>query len=380
MMGGSGSHNYNGYARGSPLDYDTSRDIGILINEDKMAYGVTYLRHGIPQIAHASRDVIISAGAILSPLMLMKSGVGPPQILRDANIPIHEALPGVGQNLGDHPLAQLTFEIGNAAAAAAFDAILPESDFEKELIKFHSTPRDGVFAKIRAQQAFLVSSRAKENGEKGWPDILLISTLFPEQNTSQMYFSIALGRPRSRGSVTLNRKAYLSREVNDENLAAIDLGSLADHTDLEVMLEALRMVLKIKETSAFKRLDLKLSSVIPPSCKIYRFDSNNFWKCYITHTTKTFWHYSGTCKMGPKSDPFAVVDSKFRVFGIRALRVVDASVLPMSTGSNTNAPTLLVAEKAACCILRNHLQPNFGDKFCPLDYPWLFKPVVDPHK
>ncbi|XP_035713798.1 oxygen-dependent choline dehydrogenase-like [Folsomia candida] len=142
----------------------------VLIDENKIAYGVTYLRHGIPQIAHASKEVIISAGAILSPIMLMKSGIGPSQTLHAAKIPIVQDLPGVGQNLLDHADIHFKFQILNPSAAQTLYPTLSDSGLQDELIKFQAPIKTGAFSTENVHQAFIVSSRAKRDNEGNWPD------------------------------------------------------------------------------------------------------------------------------------------------------------------------------------------------------------------
>ncbi|XP_021961768.1 L-sorbose 1-dehydrogenase-like [Folsomia candida] len=203
----------------------------ILINENKVAYGVTYLRHGIPQIAHASREVIISAGAVLSPIMLMKSGIGPANTLQSANIlpsitgkyrlrtlyfkrrafleliPIVQDLPGVGQNLMDHASIQFQFQILNPSAVQALNPLLSDAGWEDSLIKFQTPVRTGAIVENTRQQAFMV------------------------------YINAEFGRPKSRGCVILNTDAYSSGEIDDEKLVSLDLGSFTDPTDIDVLLE-----------------------------------------------------------------------------------------------------------------------------------------------
>ncbi|OXA44664.1 Choline dehydrogenase, mitochondrial [Folsomia candida] len=292
---------------------------GILLNGDKVAYGVTYLRHGIPQIAHASREVIISAGAVLSPIMLMKSSIGPAKILQAAKIPIVQDLPGVGQNLMDHAAIHFKFQILNPSAVQALNPLVSDHAFEDAIIKFQSPVKTGPFVENSLHQAFVVSSRARRENEGHWPDY-------------HLFF----------------------------------------YTDLQ----SLRLVFKIKETAPFQALNLKYLPDVPAPCKLHNFGSDEYWRCYIVQTSSSAWHFSGSCIMGRRDDPLAVVDSELKVRGVSQLRVVDASVLPTSTNGNTNAPTLLVAEKAACQILRDYLHPYSDPNFCPLDNPAYFKPFV----
>ncbi|XP_035713775.1 oxygen-dependent choline dehydrogenase [Folsomia candida] len=348
----------------------------ILIDENKVAYGVTYLRHGIPQIAHASKEVIVSAGAILSPIMLMKSGIGPSQTLRAANIPIVQDLPGVGQNLLDHADIHFKFQIQNPSAAQTLYPFFTESGMQDELIKFQAPIKTGAFSTENVHQAFIVSSRAKRDNEGNWPDYHLFFQMNDLAglaiNATQIRMRVEFGRPKSRGCVFLNTEAYAAGEVDDEKLVSLDLGIFTDPTDIDVLLEGIRLVFSISKTGAFQPLDLRYKPEVPEACKFYPFDSDDYWKCYIMQTSSTSFHMSGTCVMGRRDDPLAVVDSELKVRGVSRLRVVDASVLPTSTNGNPNAPTQLAAEKTACLMLRDYLDPNSDPNMCPLDNPAFF--------
>ncbi|XP_035714143.1 glucose dehydrogenase [FAD, quinone] isoform X2 [Folsomia candida] len=359
-----------------PLRYSQVQKV--LINENKVAYGVTYLRHGIPQIAHASREVIISAGAVLSPIMLMKSGIGPANTLQAAKIPIVQDLPGVGQNLLDHAAIHFKFQILNPSAAQALNPLLSESGWEDAFIKLQAPVRTGAVVENLRHQAFVVSSRARRENEGHWPDYHLFFYMDLKSgldtNATYININVEFGRPKSRGCVILNTYAHSSGEIDDEKLVSLDLGSLTDPTDIDVLLEGIRLIFKISKTAAFQALNLKYVPDVPTPCKLHNFDSDEYWRCYIVQTSSSAWHLSGSCIMGGRDDPLAVVDSELKVRGVSQLRVVDASVLPTSTNGNTNAPTLLVAEKAACQILRDYLQPYSDPNFCPLDNPGYFKP------
>ncbi|XP_035713465.1 glucose dehydrogenase [FAD, quinone] [Folsomia candida] len=276
----------------------------VLINGNKIAYGVTYLRHGIPQIDHASREVIISAGAILSPVMLMQSGIGPAKLLNSANIPIVQDLPGVGQNLLDHADVLLKFEIQNPSAAQALYPILSETALQDELVKFQAPLKTGAFSGENVHQAFIVSSRAKRENEGNWPDYHLYFQLdLPtglETNTTNINMRVEFGRPKSRGCIILNTEAYAAGELDDEKLVTFDLGTFTDPTDIDVLLEGIRLIFSISKTTAFQALDLRYKPEVVEPCKFYPFDSDDYWKCYIVQTADTAWHLSGTCIMGKK--------------------------------------------------------------------------------
>lgn len=106
-----------------------------------------------------------------------------------------------------------------------------------------------------------------------------------------------------------------------------------------------------------RSINATLNPNVPGDCEKYQQLSDDFWACLAKHYTQTIYHPSGTCKMGPESDPLAVVDAQLRVYGIDRLRVIDASIMPTITSGNTNIPTVMIAEKAADMIKINYLRP-----------------------
>ncbi|OXA45411.1 Glucose dehydrogenase [FAD, quinone] [Folsomia candida] len=267
-------------------------------------------------------------------------------------------------------------KIQNPSAAQTLYPFFTESGMQDELIKFQAPIKTGAFSTENVHQAFIVSSRAKRDNEGNWPDYHLFFQMNDLAglaiNATQIRMRVEFGRPKSRGCVFLNTEAYAAGEVDDEKLVSLDLGIFTDPTDIDVLLEGIRLVFSISKTGAFQPLDLRYKPEVPEACKFYPFDSDDYWKCYIMQTSSTSFHMSGTCVMGRRDDPLAVVDSELKVRGVSRLRVVDASVLPTSTNGNPNAPTQLAAEKTACLMLRDYLDPNSDPNMCPLDNPAFF--------
>ncbi|XP_021964220.1 oxygen-dependent choline dehydrogenase [Folsomia candida] len=321
----------------------------ILIDENNNAYGVAYTRHGIPQIAHAKKEVIVSAGSFGSPILLTKSGIGQQDVLKAAKIPLKKNVPGVGKNLWDHVMLILTFRRN--------DPSYRDPNFLEELKKFQ-TDRTGYFAHQRRTQAFASSSRAKTDGEPEWGDIQvqMIDQPFIEENPGGAVWEISLSRPKSSGEFLFNASAYVQGETANGKLGLSNFKYFNDSTDLDVMVEGINLAIKIMEgTKAFKANGYKLDeSFVPSACKKFPSRSAEMWKCVLKRLGTTQWHWSGTCKMGKASDPMAVVNSKMQVFGIEKLRVVDASVMPKVTNANLNAATMAVAQKGVTEILHKY--------------------------
>ncbi|ODM87941.1 Oxygen-dependent choline dehydrogenase [Orchesella cincta] len=325
----------------------------VLIDENKKAYGIVYERHGIPQIAHASKEVIISSGIFSSPLLLMKSGVGPRDQLEEAGIAVKHELPEVGQNLIDHLIFDLNKIQYNASIIPYIPRMPDEQDFEEMLQKYHETG-EGILGYLnQGPQAFIVSSRAKQDGQEGWPDIQIIYVPMcpiPEGNeapTSCIY--LLLGRPKSRGNMRLNATAYRSGIRNDDvKLALIDFKYLEGEgsSDADVVLEAIDLAFDIINSTVMQKYGTFYGDEPHSACLSFEFLSKDYWRCVITQTIHSGYHGVGTCSLG------SVVDSKFRVQGISNLRVADASVFPAVPNANINGPVMMLAEKAASDILQ----------------------------
>ncbi|XP_035715563.1 oxygen-dependent choline dehydrogenase 1 [Folsomia candida] len=332
-----------------------SRVDKILIDERNYAYGVAYKRHGIPQIAHARREVIVACGTMSSPLLLIRSGVGPEDTLRKAKIPVKSSLPGVGSNLRDHIGVFLQFTSLNKNST--LQPILRDQDVQTELLKFQGNPRSGYFTRMTVgPQAFIVSSQSKSAGEYGWPDLQLGITQYPSigsANDVSVQLYVVLGRAETEGEIRLNVSAYQSNpDADDVALATVDFKDFANSRDENAMLEGISLAFKIMEgTSPFQSMKVKYTGPSVPACAYHFPNSANFWRCYIRQTYIGWLHIVGTCKMGQDSDPMSVVDSKLRVRGIQNLRVVDASILPALPNTNINAVVMAVAEKVASELL-----------------------------
>ncbi len=312
--------------------------------QDGRAVGITYLdKNQSQQRVNAKREVILSLGAFNSPQLLMLSGVGPKQELEEKGIKVTHDLPGVGKNLQEHAdvmvIRNAKKKIGGPMGATLYQAI---HDFPSYL--FYPLRKKGVPASHHAETGgFFKSSPDKNLPDLQWTfapaklndhgrDLMALTKIGYSAH-------ITLLRPKSRGEVTLNSSSAL-------DAPNIDLNMLSHPDDVKDLVAGLRQTRELMQAPAFD--DYKSDEVYPgPGC-----ESDAALEEYVRRKANHIYHPIGTCKMG--DDDMAVVDPELRVHGLQGLRVVDASVMPSLIGGNTNAPTIMIAEKAAEMIINSH--------------------------
>lgn len=331
--------------------------------------GVEYERFGKLLNAKASKEVILSAGAIGSPKILLLSGIGPAQDLNDLEIPLKANLP-VGQNLQDH--------VGAIAGPFTINqpvSILPERDMTPDAAKLWVENGTGPFSLTFARSvALLTSEWAKGSGESNWPDLLLglasngisqdmdqiMAKLYnmrpevmreflnPVKGKDAFAILLSYSRPKSRGTLRLK-----SANFHDEPLIDPAYFTDTNQLDLRITVEAMKKIVELSENApSFQRLGSKLSPVPFPPCKHLPFRSDVYWECYTRQYSVTLHHFCGTVAMGQRGSPNAVVDSDLRVIGVTGLRVMDASVMPTLISTNTNAATMMIAEQGSDLVKR----------------------------
>jgi choline dehydrogenase len=296
------------------LEIITDTHVRRLIIIDGVCRGVEYLAGATPIAATATREVILTAGAIGSAQLLMLSGVGPADHLAELGIDVEVDLPGVGANLHDHPMSTVVFE--------------------------HAAPLAGDPRNIWGQGVGLVHTDAATDG----PDlqILLISQPYRSQTLpgpdpdGGYAIAFAAMLPESRGTVRL-----ASRDASAAPL--IDPNYLGDPRDQRVMIDGLRIAQKIGAATA---LDDWRGAEAQPGRPLQGDDAV---LDYLRQSLVVYFHYAGTCRVG--TDDLAVVDPELRVRGISRLRVADASIMPSPVSANTNATVFAIAERAAQLII-----------------------------
>ncbi|XP_063833970.1 glucose dehydrogenase [FAD, quinone]-like [Ostrinia nubilalis] len=328
----------------------------VLINPTKkIAYGVRYFRNGRWYRAHASKEVILSAGALNSPKILMLSGIGPRRQLRALGIKVLKNLK-VGYNLHDHATTNAMLMSLTNKTSTQISAI----NIIREVKRYYSSKnKDGPLSATGPLYvtAFVRTPFADE--DETVPDIqfhfdgrhlrefysdpttYLSTSIFPFSYYDSINVRPILLLPQSRGFLTLNT----THPVFGQPL--IYPRFFTDQRDVDTLVAALKMVVELENTRAFKENGVEFVRCPVEACQAFQWGTDEYFFCLLTRYTGTIFHPSGTCKMGPESDKRAVVDPRLKVYGIRHLRVADASIMPNIVRGNTNAPVIMIGEKVS---------------------------------
>jgi choline dehydrogenase len=290
------------------------------------AVGVEYSSDGAPEQTRAAREVILCGGTVNSPQVLMLSGIGPADALRSLEIAVVADLPGVGQNLQDHVLTGIAYTCTRPISLTNAERL----DHVMEYMLFHR----GKLSSNAAEAGGFVHLRPDAPAPElqfHFAPAFFVDHGFTRPPGHGFSLGPTVLRPRSRGQITLKSRDPLAPPALEPNY-------LADEADLRLLIDAMRLARRIAESHAFDRY--RGAQFMGPED-----DSDAAIMAFLSERAETLYHPVGTCKMG--DDPLAVVDSRLRVRGVAGLRVVDASIMPTLTGGNTNAPTIMIAEKAA---------------------------------
>jgi len=315
-----------------------------IIMKGSLAAGVQYQQDGKVQTARCNREVICCAGSIGSPVLLQRSGIGPSSVLRSAGIEILHDLPGVGENLQDHLEVYFQHECLQPITLNDKLGLLSKARIGARWLLF----KDGLGSTNHFESCAFIRSAAGLQ----WPDIqyhfLPAAMRYDGQSAVQGHgFQVHVGpnKPASRGHVHI-------RDNNPLSKPAILFNYLQDPEDIAKWRCCIRLT---REILAQPALDPYRGKEIQPSVAIQSDADVDEW---VRNKVESAYHPAGTCKMGASEDPFAVIDANCRLRGIEGLRVVDSSIFPSLTNGNLNAPTIMVAEKAADLILGKKLAPS----------------------
>jgi choline dehydrogenase len=315
------------------LTVRTSVQVFDILFESKRAALVSFQHENGSAQERAQREIILCAGAIESPHLLMLSGIGPADHLRSLDIPVLCDLPGVGANLQDHPAVAVAFECNQPVSLAGAESLA-------NLLRYMSFKKGPLTSNVGEGGGFVKTSPTLDA-----PDLqyhfapgYFIEHGFQQIKDHAFTFGPTLVHPQSRGRLTL-------RSSNPLDSPLIHANYFSDARDTQRMLEGVKLARSIAATGPLAKY-AKREMLPGPGAK-----ADQALRDHIAKYAETLYHPVGTCKMG--SDAAAVVDSELRVRGVEGLRVVDASVMPTIPGGNTNAPTIMIAEKAADMIKGN---------------------------
>lgn len=333
---GSTAATYLAAAKGrGNLQIETGVVAGKLLFDGRRCTGVSCVRDGKNLQVSARREVIVCTGSVNSPHLLQISGIGPARHLREIGVDVIHDNAGVGANLSDHYVARVVHRINNAIT---INELARGWRLYREAVKFAATGRGALTFGVTTAQVF-----CKSRDELVNPDLQLLFTpasydpskvLAPEK-TPGIGCAVCPGRPLSRGTIMATSSDPLQAPEIRPNY-------LSNEEDIRVLLAGIRHARRIFASPPIS--DYSVIERDPGKECISDIDLEAFAR----HNGTTLYHPVGTCKMG--SDALAVVDPALKVHGVDRLRVVDASIMPTLTTGNINAPTIMIAEKAADMI------------------------------
>ena len=322
-------------ARASNLTVETGASAESLLFEGSRCVGVRYSVRGQKVEARAAREVIVSAGSIASPQLLELSGIGQGERLKALGIKVQHDLPGVGENLRDHWAPRMKWRVGRHGVTFNERARGLQALWQGLL---YITARKGFLSHPASPMRAFIKSREGLDS----PDAMI--ALQPMLVTPEVKLAKETGitiiaqqmRPESKGSIHI-------KTSDPGKPPAIRFNFLSESIDRECLLSTMRITRRLMEAPAMTWLG---PQEIAPGPKA---QSDAELLDFVARNAETTYHPVGTCRMG--SDPLAVVDDRLRVHGITSLRVADASIMPTLTSGNTNAPSIMIGEKAARMVL-----------------------------
>lgn len=321
----------------SNLRVETNAQATELIMEGKRAVGVRYRQGGEMKEARASKEVLLCAGAIQSPQLLQLSGIGPAELLREHQIPVVHDLPGVGENLQDHLQIRLTFEATIPTTNDQLNSLFGQAKLGLEWLFKRSGP---LAVGINQGGCFM---RSLPDEAKS-PDIQFhVATLSADMAGGNVHdfsgftLSICQLRPESRGYVRIKSADPFVPPSMQPNYLDTDL----DRRTAVAGMKSARAIAQSNAMSPYVKREVKPGPDANDDAALLEYCRNH---------GATIFHPSGTCKMGTKDDKMAVLDERLRVRGIQGLRVIDCSSMPTLVSGNTNAPVVMMAEKAVDMI------------------------------
>ena len=329
----------------SNIELRTKSHATKIVFDGKRAVGIQYSRGGQSYEIRARREIILSGGAVNSPQLLQLSGVGPAALLKEIGVPVHHDLLGVGENLRDHFVLRIVARIKTMDTINQRVKGLP---LVSETFKYFTGRPSVLGLSPTLVYIFWKSDPALDNGDL---QISFTPASYKEGVQSQLddFPGVTVApwvqRPESTGHIRV-------KSANPFEAPAIQPNYFSHETDRRLSLAGMRMARDLMQTPEFaphvEREELPGPDV----------NTEDEMLAYYRENATTTFHLMGTCRMGPESDPTAVVDDNLRVRGLEGLRVADASIMPTMPSANTNAATIMIGEKCADFIRGRQLAPT----------------------
>lgn len=327
----------------------------IMFDEGGRATGVKFVLGGRRFKVAATKEVILSAGAINTPQLLMLSGIGPTRHIRKFDIRQQNNLP-VGENLQDHVSVPLFLNMNTSSRVSSEEIMDNIFNYLRarigslnhigsyDFVSFvNTTDATAVYPNIQyTYNTYIVNDIQLEAVQNNLDPIESVAkkirTVSQEFNTAMV--QVVLLKPKSRGKVRLQSTIPVEKPK-------VIGGYLTSKHDMDTLLAGVREYLKLLETKAMTTAGVQMIRFDLDICDDFTYDSDAYWECYIMHFAKGSHNVVGTAKMGPDTDSKAVVDLSLKVKGVQGLRVIDASVMPEIVSSGTNAATMMIAERGS---------------------------------
>ncbi|XP_026725415.1 glucose dehydrogenase [FAD, quinone]-like isoform X2 [Trichoplusia ni] len=336
------------------FDEKTNKAIGVKVS----------LLYGDIETYYANKEVILSAGTINTPKILMVSGIGPKKHLKELKIKVKSNLP-VGQNLQDHVRIPIpvTVDTGatqrdehfwlKAAAQYLLDQTGPHTtNYDQPNINAFLSVEDGKsLPDVQIDHNYFVPNTSYVfsmcTNTMSFKDSICKQFADFNKDKELFIFFVSLCRPHSRGNI-------LMRGNNPMEHPKIFSKYFNDTRDMDTFVKAIKKVTEIVNTPTLKAMNAEIKRINFEGCDDLEFESEAYWECMARTVTYNVYHPVGTAKMGKEKDPESVVDSRLRVIGVKGLRVVDASIMPTIPSVNTNAAVMMIAERAADFIKEDY--------------------------
>lgn len=340
-----------------------ARATKVLIDpQTKKAYAVEYIKNNLKRTARCRREIILAAGPIGTPQLLMLSGIGPQEHLQTLGIPVI-ADKRVGRTLYDHvSFPGVVFRLNSTNASLLEPKVATLANLMQwlqygdglmatpggvEAIGYLKTPLcEGPVPDV--ELASIGGSLTLDSGgaiRKSWKitDRTYFNAFGALSGVDTWQAIPTLLQPKSKGFLELRDTSPFSHPKLFGNY-------LSDPNDLATLKESIKYVIKLGESQAFRKYDASLYLAPYPTCSGYPVGSEQYWECAIRTLIVSARNPVGTCKMGPQTDPDAIVDPELRVYGVDRLRVADASIIPRPLSGRSNVAEIMIGEKAANMI------------------------------